>query len=68
MVKAKKLMKNNRSFNMLENSKKTEDLSDLLAWIEKLPKTKGKKTFCSQEIDEILYGAPRKSKKLELRK
>lgn len=39
--------------------KKTEDLEDLIAWVESFPKRK-KKTYDSQHIDEICYGVKRK--------
>ncbi|MBI5635873.1 antitoxin VapB family protein [Candidatus Micrarchaeota archaeon] len=39
-----------------KNIEKTKDLSDLLRFVESLPKG-GKKVRISQNIDKILYGA-----------
>ena len=37
---------------------KTEDLDDLIAWIESQPKT-GKKVRWSEQVHEIVYGVKR---------
>ena len=39
-----------------QTPKKTEDLEDLIAWVESRPKKERKTVYLSTRIDEILYG------------
>lgn len=62
----KSLKKKDQSFSDVvverlghQEAKKTETIQDLINWVERQPKRKGKKTHLSTRMDEYLYGPNR---------